>query len=399
VFSLFVVLFIFNVFYFKKDKYSLLLALLLPTLFNDIVDSAFMEDFQDLSRYYIFLIPIISFYGVMIYQTIVNRKKLTNKELLLAVAIYFITMLPSFMNTLNMYNSLLESIIYLNTIIIFLYFCSSAKIKKEDFFLVLILFALQGIMQMTSELLAGDTLHMIATKDIGVGWSKQNNLAQYAAFALPFVLFFASKYSKVCKYLYYFVAVLFVVSVFVTSARTTILSLIVIFIPMMSYLYKNTPKKELKRNGLILLSFVVVTLLILTLTGVTGTFINRMFDVGLDSTYRVAHWKLSVDHFKDFPLFGSGILTTSEYIYLLPSYHNVFVDALTNTGIIGFLGTVYLCYVLVKQLFSNKQNFILGMSLLILLIASLLDTAHLNPITLMMMFISFKFIEPKKTEI
>lgn len=398
-FCVFVVLFLINVFYFKKDKYSLLLILLLPTLFNDIVDSAFMEDFEDLSRYYVFIIPIIAFYGVMIYKTIVNRKSLTNKELLIGVAVYFITMLPSFINTLNMYNSLLESIIYLNTIIMFLYFLSSTKIKKEDFYLVLILFALQGILQMSYNLLDGDILLKIETKDIAVGWSKQNNLAQYAAFALPFVLYFASKYTKVCKYLYYVVAVLFVVSVFITSARTTILSLVLIFLPMMYYLYRKTPKRELKRNAILLLSLIGSTLLILTLVGVTGAFLERMLDVGFDSTNRVTHWVMSIDHFKDFPLFGSGILTTSEYIYMLPSYHNVFVDALTNTGLVGFAGTVYLCYVLVKQLISNKHNFILAMALLTFLVASSLDTAHINPITLMMMFISFKFIEIKNTEI
>ena len=56
---------------------------------------------------------------------------------------------------------------------------------------------------MSTVLLEGDTLHMIETKAIGVGWSKQNNLAQYAAFALPFVLFFAAKIAKPIKVFHY----------------------------------------------------------------------------------------------------------------------------------------------------------------------------------------------------
>ncbi len=399
VFSLFCILFIVNVFYFKKDKYSLLLILLLPTLFNDIVDQAFMDDFKDLSRYYIFIVPIGLAYLTMIYKTVVNRKLLTNRELLIAIGVLFITMLPSFINTLNLYNSLLESLIYLNTVIMYLYFASSTKIKKEDFYFVLILFALQGIMQMNLVLLEGDALELIKNKsDIKVGWSKQNNLAQYAAFALPFVLYFASKLKGVCKYLYYFLAFVFVASVFVTSARTSILSLIVIFVPMMYYLYKSTEKETFKKNMIVLVSAGVIALVVLTVTGVTGAFLGRMSEVGLDSSYRVKHWKMSFDHFLDFPLFGSGILTTSEYISWLPSYHNVFVDAYTNTGIIGLLGLFYFLYVLGKQLLSSKKNFILSMALLTFLVAACLDTIHINPITLMMMFISFKYIENKSVD-
>jgi hypothetical protein len=399
VFSLFAILFAANVFFFKKDKYNLLIFLLLPTLFNDIVDTAFMEDFEDLSRYYIFILPLVIFYGIMIYKTIVNRKSLSNKELLIAIAIYFASMLPSFFNTLNMYNSLLESIIYLNTIIVFLYFSSSSNLKKEDFYLILILFALQGIMQMFYVLISGDFIELIIHKtNIKVGWSKQNNLAQYTAFAVPFVLYFASKYTKACKYLYYSVAVLFIVSVFITSSRTMILALIIIFLPMMYYLYKNASKKEFMRNIIILFSIGLFTLLLLVLTGVTGAFLARVSEVGLDPRYRVEHWIMSIDHFKDFPLFGSGILTTSEYIYWLPSYHNLFVDALTNTGIVGFIGTIYLLYVLTNQLIKNNENYILSMALITLFIASMLDTVHINPITLMMIFISFKFIETKNTE-
>jgi O-antigen ligase len=401
---LYALLFLANTLYYKKIEYNFLILLLLPTVFNDILTTAFMEDFLDLSRYYIFIAPLFIFYGIMIYSIVKNRKEFRNKELIIAVFVWLATMIPSYFQTLNMYNSLLETLIYVNTIVIMLYFMSSTKIKKHDFYLVLILFATLGFIQMADDLFIGNTLEVIIDKithkRIGVGWSKQNNLAQYAAFAIPFILYFASIKKGFCKYFYYVIGLLFVVFIILTSARTTFVSLAIIFIPLMVYLYQRRNKDVFKRDLIIVLASGAIILLAMILSGVAEAFIERMLNVGFDSTYRVKHWIMSIDHFKDAPLFGTGVLTTSEYIYLLPSYHNVFVDALTNTGIVGFLGTIYLFYVVIKQLLLNKkENFILSMSYITFFIAMNLDTAHINPITLLILFVSFDQIKIKNNEI
>lgn len=399
---LFAVMFAVNAFYFKKGKYNLLIMLLIPTLFNDIVTTAFMEDFYDMSRYYIYIIPLGILYGIMLEQIIVNRKNLQNKELMIGILIWLLTMIPSFFQTLNMYNSILETLVYLNTLLMAFYVMSSTKIKKQEFYIIVILFVLLGLIQMFDDLFIGNNIEVIldriTRKRISVGWSKQNNLAQYAAFALPMVLYFSSIKKGNCKYLFYFIAFLFVSMIIITSARTTFVSLALIFIPMMVYIYKRRDLKTFKRDVTILVCVGLTVLIIMTFSGVMGAIITRMLDVRLDSTDRVKHWIMSIDHFLDAPLFGTGILTTDQYIYLLPSYHNVFVDALTNTGIVGLFGTLYLFYVVIRQLLSSKHNFIISMSLLTFFVAMSLDTAHINPITLVLMFVSFHFIEVNHTK-
>ncbi len=97
-------------------------------------------------------------------------------------------------------------------------------------------------------------------------------------------------------------------------------------------------------------------------------------------------------HFQDSPVFGTGILTSNEYVGIYTSYHNLVIDAVTNTGLVGLTGTLVFIYIIIKQTYHIKVNRIIGISMVTMFIASMLDTVHVNPITLILIFVTLSLL-------
>ncbi len=396
------VLFMFNSFVIKDSTMNLYLAFFIPPLLTNIVSGATMDDFdqESLTEYLIFAAPVLIIYSNFIINTIRNRKNIKLGFVLLGIIVYFASMIPSIIVTINPYNTYLMIGLYTNALILYFYFLSEKSIKKEHFFVMSILFALQASIQMLVVLYDGDIAHLILNKQITIGWSVSNNIGQYIVFALPFLAYFATKYKRV-SYLFIILSIFFTIALLMTGARASFLALILIT-PGIFYLYiKNFSWKHDVRDFLIIVPPTAVVLYILNKQEVLSAIWERLISKALDSSSRIDIWINSINHFNDYKWFGSGLLTTSEFEYPLTSYHNMFIDSLTNSGIIGFVGTIGLLIALIVAINTNrtKFNFCIGLSLITIFANTMLDTVHLNPITLMLIFVTFSFIEEKEDKI
>ena len=393
---IYIVIMLINAFIIKNQTINMYIVFMIPPLLTDVLQSASMDEFEDLGRYVIYVVPVALAYIMFIVQTIIHRKNLKLDWVMIGFIVYFATMIPSFFNTLSMYNSLLETAIYLNAFMLYTYFRTQKEIGKEHFMIMSFLFALQATLQMFVIFYEGDILHMILHKQISIGWSVSNNIGQYIVFSIPFVIYLASQYKKY-SYSLYFLAYVLTWALFMSGARASWVALVLIAPFMGYYIFKNTHRKRFIRDTIILVPLIALSVYFLYYNEILQAIWERILLKGIDDSSRIDLWIGSIEHFKQFPIFGSGILTTSEFAYPLTSYHNIIIDAATSTGIVGLLGTGFFCFAVIKQLRSNpsKYNFMFSLALLTFLVNALLDTAHLNPIILMFIFTSLGFIETK----
>lgn len=392
------VLFLFNLFVIKDTTMNLYLVFFIPPLLTKIVSGATMDDFdkESLMEYLIYAAPVLIIYTSFIIAIIKGRKRIKLDFILLGIIIYFVTMIPSVFVTINPYNTYLMIGLYANSLLLFFYFLSQ-NIKKEHFFIMSILFAVQASIQMVLVLFEGDISELVLNKQITIGWSVSNNIGQYIVFALPFLAYFATKYKKV-SYLFHILSILLVISLLMTGARASFIGLLLV-VPSIFYLYvKNFSWKHDIRDLLLIIPPVGIVLYVLEQHEVLQAIWERLLSKALDSSSRFDIWINSIQHFNDYKWFGSGLLTTSEFEYPLTSYHNMFIDSLTNSGVIGFIGTIALILTIIVAIHTNrtKYNFCIGLALITVFANAMLDTVHLNPITLMLIFVTFSFIQPKK---
>lgn len=394
----FTVLFIFNTWILRDSTLNLYLAFFIPPLLTNIVSGATMDDFdqESLTEYLVFAVPILIIYSNFLISIIKNRKNIKLDFVLLGIIVYFVTMIPSVIVTINPYNTYLMIGLYANSLLLYFYFLS-ANIKKEHFFIMSILFAIQASIQMIVVLYEGDISELVLHKQITIGWSVSNNIGQYIVFALPFLAYFATQYKKV-SFLFHFTSILLILALLMTGARASFLALLLITPPMLYMFIKNFSWKHDIRDLLLILIPTGITCYVLYQHEVLQAIWERLISKALDSSSRVDIWENSLAHFLDYKWFGSGLLTTSEFEYPLTSYHNMFIDSLTNSGVLGFVGTIGLILALVVAIHTNrtKFNFCLGLALITIFANTMLDTVHLNPITLMLIFVTFSFIETKK---
>lgn len=395
------VLFMTNTWIIKDQTLNLYLAFFIPPLLTTIVSGATMDDFDEesLIEYLIYAVPLITIYTNFIISIIRHRKNIKLDFIMLGVLLYFITMIPAIFLTINPYNTYLMIGLYANATILFFYYLT-AEIKKDHFLIMMILFALQASVQMVLVLYQGDIAELVLHKQITIGWSVSNNIGQYIVFALPFVTYFATKYKNI-SFIFHIVSILLILSLLMTGARASFLSFVIILPFLIYMLIKNFSWKHDIRDFFLIVVPISLVLYKLHSDDVLNAIWERLISKALDSSSRIDIWINSLQHFKAYQWFGSGLLTTSDFEYPLTSYHNLFIDSLTNTGILGFIGTItfILCIIIQIGHTKNKYNFVIGLSLITFFINSLLDTVHLNPITLMIFFTSIAFIDrSNKTE-
>ena len=145
--------------------------------------------------------------------------------------------------------------------------------------------------------------------------------------------------------------------------------LVAMFTLLAIYLLIN--KSGIMKNVLIL--FLSIGFLLLALA-ISESFFDAMLNrmtVNLDEQdgeARVFLWRLAIDEFIQSPIIGSH--TTTEIGYV----HNMFLEILMSTGLVGFLWFLFICLSSWKRLYSyikeNDERLIFGLIAIQYLIAS-----------------------------
>jgi hypothetical protein len=152
-------------------------------------------------------------------------------------------------------------------------------------------------------------------------------------------IFFTNTTTKFQKLLLVVAFLLACVPFFLGAGRSSILAIIVPFILYLLF-NKNKTKSLFVFFCLIGVTFLIVFLSELFGSSVIERFMNidSAIESGSSSAVRATIWKYSLDHFYDHPLFGSSLEVPETGHHS----HNIFVEVLLNTGILGFLPFFYL---------------------------------------------------------
>jgi putative inorganic carbon (hco3(-)) transporter len=220
-----------------------------------------------------------------------------------------------------------------------------------------------------------------------------NWLAAYLCILLPFSLLKLSEKKEFIPYTKYLIlnTIFFLCLLFTKSKSGIIAAAISIFIFSILYLIKNLKKPPFLREDVRIFGQVGLIILIFTILSLTipnpikdliyPTKISTINDqrsnilITPSGDIRKIVWKGSINLWKKFPLFGTGVETfaysyywtrpaehnlTSEWDFLYNKAHNEYINYLATTGTFGFLSyfaiIIVFLFFLIKKIFNDPKS-------------------------------------------
>ena len=288
-------------------------------------------------------------------------------------------------------NNLLFSLSNILMIIgLVLYFSDLAFLnKKEDTMkyismfmvvtLLVISFQVIGIYLINDVIVNGT----IDKGQIVTGWGIHNNFAGYICLSLPFIFYLMVKEEK--SWIYFLLIIFAGLTTILTMSRNGLLIFAIeIIIGLIAYIkIKKIKRKTILISALSLLGVFVLGFTIFH-TQIIELF-NHFIELGFSLNGRDELYKIAWDSFLANPIFGSGWFvfeTTTPDYYISPNpfspsfkAHNIILQILSATGIVGLIGFIYYNYDLHIKVFKKNsfEKTILYFAILILMISSIFD--------------------------
>ena len=288
-------------------------------------------------------------------------------------------------------NNLLFSLSNILMIIgLVLYFSDLAFLnKKEDTMkyismfmvvtLLVISFQVIGI-YFINDVIVNGTIDKV---QIVTGWGIHNNFAGYICLSLPFIFYLMVKEEK--SWIYFLLIIFAGLTTILTMSRNGLLIFAIeIIIGLIAYIkIKKIKRKTILISALSLLWVFVLGFAIFH-TQIIELF-NHFIKLGFSLNGRDELYKIAWDSFLANPIFGSGWFvfeTTTPDYYISPNpfspsfkAHNIILQILSATGIVGLIGFIYYNYDLHIKVFKKNsfEKTILYFAILILMISSIFD--------------------------
>ncbi len=235
--------------------------------------------------------------------------------------------------------------------------------------------------------------------DLLSGWGVYNNVGGMMAMLVPAPFYFAC--TKKNGWLYLLLATLFLGGVFLTQSRASILTGGMIYGLCCIFAVIYTPRGRRKFYVLVLFGFVGLALFAgaILLLKVDITMLESLFQEGSKDNGRMEIYKSGIEQFLSKPIFGKGFyapiedkhiydIFTHQYgwehigddFFIPPRYHNTVVQLLATGGIVAIAAYLFhrVQTILLFFIKPAAHKTFLGLSVLALLIASLLDCHFFN---------------------
>lgn len=329
----------------------------------------------------------------------------TYKKLLIVFFLFTASMLLSTLLGISMKSEILGIVKYIFRyifiLIILLYFYKQSFFSKKyllsTIFIVLLIHSLDGIYQY----FVGVDFIVNKLPDDSPSYSLTGAVYQHNPFGLfmaigasmSLVLFFDKNNYTIFKYdkIIYFISLLmFLFTLFHSQSRAAwvmfgVFSLGYLFL----YIKNNGMDKKLLYT---LFSLLVVSVLLFLIDDSLSNRLIQLFQ-GHSSGRTTVIWPFTIDKIIDSPIFGYGINTYKLFPHhCCNGVHNLFLELLLYTGIIGFFIFTSILLLTLKESFTKSKMvyFILFLSFIVLMQfdGSLIDSkVHLNIFILLLFFI------------
>ena len=198
----------------------------------------------------------------------------------------------------------------------------------------------------------------------GFCWANSNHIANIILIAVPLCCYMMLSSKRIWAW---FVELFFLYLTMLLSGSDGALATLAIFTPFLMFVvYKNTYRHNLPIIKLVfslLISIVILALVVVCL------FKAEMFldfiSTSADNNGRTLPYKMSIEFFLDFPIFGIGLgggkaeLDAITHILNYNGfYHSTFFHILACTGIVGIIG--YALYYLARAKYVLNNDSVLG---------------------------------------
>ncbi len=175
-----------------------------------------------------------------------------------------------------------------------------------------------------------DILQMMMSKKVHIGWAGPNNMAPLLSMAIPATLYFCIKKNYATPVLAA-IALIEYALIFTTGCRGAILFTTLAMPAMLFYTLVKSENK-LAFGATITVIFMVAVVLIAyygdLFAGIFTTILNKR----LESSGREELYKLAVDAFKTWPIFGAGWDYKTDLFF-----HSTFFQIIATMGVFGLI--------------------------------------------------------------
>lgn len=269
----------------------------------------------------------------------------------------------------------------------FIGYCKPAKnldFPKYICKTALVLAMIVCVQLITLFLRSEDALGDILSKTIYLGWGVSNSIGCLFLITIPltFYLTLRSKYS----FVFVILAIIQFVMLVLTGSRGALLVGCIVT-PLITIYTFIKCKNKLLYGVAILIVITIVTAIILTNYEEFNKILSTILDKGLGSTGRTDLYKLAIEHFKNYPIFGVGTMYLGNLQgKMLTWYHSTFFQIIASFGIFGLICFGYKYFVQIKILFKKRLfNFFLIAAFIGYEGYSMIDVMTFSPVPFMML--------------
>lgn len=395
--------------------------------------SFFIKIFQILLFIWIFSIPlknsiyqistvlIIIFFFIHYFyhkqKTFLFEMLIEYKKLLIAFSAFIISMTLSSLLGISEKSALIDILKYFFRylfILVVLFYCYKQKLYSKKWLLtvifsVLLIHCLDGIYQYITgfDFIAHQTPHGPSSQLTGAVYSVNPfGLLMVIGASISLVLFFNANDYKIFQYdkiIYFTTLLMFLFTLFHSQSRSAWLMFGFFSLGYMFFYIKNNGMD--KKLFYTISSLFIFSILLFLLD---DNLFHRLIQLlNGYSSGRTSHiWPLTIDKIMDAPILGYGIDTYKLLVYgqsaeRYAGVHNLSLELLLYTGIVGFSIFHYLIWLTLKESFTKDK--IIYFTLLLSFIihmqfdGSLIDSkVHLNIFILILFFI-YSFRLDKKS--
>ena len=248
-----------------------------------------------------------------------------------------------------------------------------------------VLLAEIAVIYLTKSVLVDGTLQRLL---IYTGWGNYNNIGALLTMMIPFA--FQLGCAKKHSWIYYLWATLFVIGVFLTCSRTSLLFAAVIYcVSSLAVAFKSRSRRAGIIANAVVLGIAALTVVIFHQQ--VWSFLHSLFANRLSITDRLNGYLKGIEQFLEYPLFGGSFFPIDYDLFewssvdaftsfFPPRWHNTVIQLAASCGVVGLIAYGYHRWQTVRLICKapSVENLYIGLSVAALLLTSLMDCHFFN---------------------
>lgn len=223
---------------------------------------------------------------------------------------------------------------------------------------------------------------------IYTGWGNYNNVGALLSMMIPFAFYLACE--KKCGWIYYLCGTLFLLGVFLTCSRGSLLFAALIYCASCVVVVF---KSRNRRAGLITnaVVFGIAVAIVIVFHKQLFGYLHSLFANRLSILDRMDGYWAGIQQFREYPLFGGSFFPVEHDLFewssvgaftafFPPRWHNTVIQLAASCGVVGLVAYGYHRWQTIRLIWKapSVENLYVGLSIAALLLTSLIDCHFFN---------------------